>query len=76
MNWSMSYHTFRSLVWLAYATVVFLFITFRYRLINRVGLAFQACSSVVPGIWNWGIFATSKRPSPRCGSRGGALSLP
>ncbi len=31
MNWSMSYHTFRFLVWLGYATVVFLFITLRHR---------------------------------------------
>lgn len=31
MNWSMSYHTFRSLVWLAYATVIFLLIALRHR---------------------------------------------
>ena len=31
MNWSMSYHTFRFLVWLAYATVIFLLITLRHR---------------------------------------------
>jgi hypothetical protein len=31
MNWSVSYHTFRFLVWLAYATVVSLFITLRHR---------------------------------------------
>jgi hypothetical protein len=27
----MSYHTFRFLVWLAYATIVFLFVTLRHR---------------------------------------------
>ena len=32
MNWTMSYHTFRFLVWLGYAAVVFLLIRLTHRL--------------------------------------------
>lgn len=31
MNWSISYHAFRFLVWLAYATIASLLITLRRR---------------------------------------------